>query len=59
MYKVLNIAKHTETCEYMVVYEALYGKHDIWCRPIKMWNDIVEKDGKRVKRFELIEDIDG
>jgi len=53
-YEVLYIAKHSETLEEMVVYRALYGKNDIWVRPISMWNETIEHDGKKQKRFELI-----
>ena len=54
LYKVIAIAKHTETLEDLVVYEALYGNNDIWCRPLSMWNEEVIIDEKRIKRFELI-----
>ena len=58
-YKVLAVAKHTENLEDLVVYEALYGNNDIWCRPLSMWNEEVIIDEKRIKRFELIEDYNG
>ena len=58
-YKVIGIGKHSENLEDLVVYQALYGNNDIWCRPLSMWNDIVEYNGKKVKRFELIEENDG
>ena len=53
-YKVLYLAKHTETSEILVIYMALYGNQEIWARPISMWNEIVDFNGKKVKRFELI-----
>jgi hypothetical protein len=52
-YKVLHIAKHSETLEDMVVYQALYGDFGIWVRPASMWNETVEHNGKLVKRFEF------
>ena len=55
-YEVIAVAKHSETLEDMVVYRALYGEKGIWVRPLKMWNETVEKDGKKVKRFEYIGD---
>lgn len=57
LYKVLYLAKHTETEEIMVVYKSLYGNNDIWCRPLSMWNDLIEIDGKIVKRFQLVKEI--
>lgn len=54
LYKVLGLAKHSETEEDLVVYMQLYGDYAIWVRPMKMWNEIIEKDGKKYKRFELI-----
>jgi hypothetical protein len=53
-YQVLYIAKHSETLEEMVVYQALYGEMGIWVRPASMWNEKIERDGKTFKRFEYI-----
>jgi hypothetical protein len=52
-YKVLHLARHSETLEPMVVYQALYGDFGIWVRPAAMWNETVEHNGKLVKRFEF------
>jgi len=38
----------------MVVYQALYGEYGIWVRPASMWNEMVEYQGKSVRRFEYI-----
>lgn len=54
-YEVLFLAKHSETDEPMVVYRALYGEGDIWVRPASMWDDIVERNGIRCRRFTRIE----
>ena len=53
-YQLLYVARHSETMEEMVVYQALYGEHGIWVRPASMWNETVERDGKTYKRFEYI-----
>lgn len=53
-YRVLYTAKHSETLEEMVVYQALYGEHDVWVRPASMWNETVERDGKTFPRFTYI-----
>lgn len=50
-YKVLGIGKHSETLEKVVIYQALYGEGDIWVRPFCMWNEEVEVNGEKVKRF--------
>ena len=53
-YEVIAIAKHSETLEELVVYRALYGDGEVWVRPMKMWNETVERDGKTVERFTYI-----
>ena len=53
-YEVIEIAKHSETLEEMVVYKALYGEGGIWVRPASMWNETVERDGKTFKRFTFL-----
>ena len=54
-YQGLYLAKHSETLEDMVVYQALYGEYGIWVRPASMWNETVDYQGKQVKRFTYIE----
>jgi len=56
-YEVLHIAKHSETQEDMVVYRALYGENIVWVRPKSMWNEIVEFNGKKTKRFTYMGNI--
>ncbi len=55
-YKVLSIAKHSETLEDMVIYQDVNAPDKIWARPASMWNDDIEIDSKTVKRFELMEE---
>jgi len=54
-YRLEGFAKHSETQEEMVVYRALYGEGGLWVRPAKMFFETIERDGKTMKRFELIE----
>ena len=53
-YRVLFMARHSETEEWMVVYQALYGERGIWVRPAPMWNEAVEHDGRTQKRFVFV-----
>ena len=53
-YEVIALATHSETGERMVVYRALYGDGGVWVRPVSMWDENVERDGKVYKRFTYI-----
>lgn len=55
-YLVLYIAKHSETLEEMVVYQALYGEYGIWVRPLSMFLEQIERDGKIFNRFDEIKE---
>ena len=55
-YRLEGFAKDSETLEEMVVYRALYGDGGLWVRPAKMFFESIERDGKTMKRFELMED---
>lgn len=55
VYRVLQIAKHTETMETLVVYADITDPQKIWARPVSMWNETVSaKDGDTL-RFRLLE----
>jgi len=56
-YEVTGMATHSETMEKMVVYRALYDDGDTWIRPAKMWEDILDHNGRRVKRFTHEDEI--
>ena len=53
-YQVLGVAKHSETGEDLVVYQCLYGDFSLWVRHLFMFEEEVEVEGRRVKRFEWV-----
>lgn len=54
-YRVLGVARHSETLEELVVYEALYGDHGFWVRSAEMFLEEVEIDRKKIPRFRYVE----
>ena len=54
-YEVIGVAFHSETEEQLVVYRPLYGERKLWVRPLAMFAEHVNVDGKQVQRFELVE----
>ena len=53
-YQVIGVAFHSETLEALVVYQKLYGNRYLCVRPLAMFTEVVERDGKRMPRFEYI-----
>jgi cupin 2 domain-containing protein len=53
-YSVLEVARHSETAEELVVYRQEYGDHSLWVRPKQMFLESVEMDGRRVPRFQYL-----
>lgn len=58
LYALLHVARHSETLEPMVVYQALYGERGIWVRPLPMWSEPVSRDGYEGPRFVRIRDAE-
>lgn len=60
IYKVITLAKHTETGQEMVVYRDVYGSHDTYVRPREMFESPVDKvkypDATQEYRFELMDE---
>ncbi|MFV3412537.1 DUF1653 domain-containing protein [Pseudomonas nitroreducens] len=53
-YRVLGVARHSETEEEVVIYQALYGEFGLWVRPLSMFTEAVEVNGERLPRFALV-----
>jgi cyclomaltodextrinase / maltogenic alpha-amylase / neopullulanase len=57
--EVIGKAFHSETLEEMVVYKHITGERAgepyYWVRPISMFTESIERDGKIIPRFEYIE----
>jgi len=54
LYQVIGVARHSETLEKLVVYQALYGSYGIWVRPANLFSEEVEVEGKKQSRFEFV-----
>lgn len=54
-YEVIGVAFHSETEEQLVVYRPLYGERKLWVRPLAMFIEHVNVDGKQIQRFEPVE----
>lgn len=54
-YKVLGVARHSETDERLVVYRPLHGDGGLWVRPLAMFLEHVIHEGRTVPRFEFVD----
>ena len=50
-YRVLGVARHSETLEELAVYQAQYGDHSFWVRPVAMFCEDVELNGVQKPQF--------
>lgn len=56
LYRVIDIVKHSENLEDLVLYETLYDnpRSKLWVRPLKMFVEKVEVNGKMLPRFKYL-----
>lgn len=55
LYTLLHVAKHSETEELMAVYHPNYGDQEVFVRPLSMFDETIERDGKVMQRFAFCE----
>lgn len=53
-YRVLFLARHTETEEELVIYQDVQSPEKIWARPLGMFLEAVEIDGMTTPRFTYL-----
>lgn len=53
-YDVIDVARHTESEEWLVVYRCCYGERDLWVRPLSLFTGTVEVDGRTLPRFTYL-----
>lgn len=60
-YRVLALARHSETMEEFIVYQALYGSEEfgpnaVWIRPRAMFLEKIDRGEGEILRFAPIPD---
>lgn len=53
-YRVLGVARHSESEGELVIYRALYGDFGLWVRPLAMFLETVQVGGESLPRFALV-----
>lgn len=62
IYQIRCLAKHSETGEMMVVYQAMYDTFQIYVRPLAMFMEEIDRvkypEAAQQYRFELLQDLE-
>ena len=56
-YQVQGVARHSESGELLVVYTPLYGEGGLWVRPLAMFEEQVQREGKLQPRFDFLRPV--
>ena len=54
LYTVIDVVRHSETEEWLVLYRAQYGDFGLWVRPLKSFLELVRLSGQSVPRFKYL-----
>jgi hypothetical protein len=59
LYKVHQLARHSETLEWLVFYECLYQNSEgqFWVRPLTLFLEEVNIQGQWISRFALVDEL--
>lgn len=55
LYRVTHVAQHCEDESWWVTYQALYGNKGYWIRALDDFDQMIERNGKKQRRFEYCE----
>ena len=53
-YEVIDVVRHSETNEELVLYKPLAGDGKLWVRPLAMFGEMVRHEGQMVPRFTFL-----
>ena len=54
IYLVQNVVRHSETDEFLVIYQCCYGDYSWWARPLTMFTETVSIADQDIERFSYL-----